>query len=121
MSYAGTGARERARLAARIVTDRLRGTGVAEDDLRADLIGVDSMHGAGISGDREPYEVRIRVAARASSLEGARRIGREVEALYTNGPAGGAGASRSVRDVLSVASTLVPRTLVRCDVQCEAT
>jgi len=34
-----------------------------------------------------------------------------VEALYTNGPAGGAGAVKAVREVLSVASTLIPRAL----------
>ena len=31
------------------------------------------------------------------------RIGNEVEALYTNGPAGGGGATRSVREVLACA------------------
>jgi len=32
-----------------------------------------------------------------------------VESLYTNGPAGGGGASMSVRQVLAMRSTLVPR------------
>ncbi|HRD86533.1 MAG TPA: ABC transporter substrate-binding protein, partial [Rubrivivax sp.] len=43
-------------------------------------------------------------------------IGREVEALYLNGPAGGGGVTTSVREVLAVASTLVPRHAVapRC-------
>ena len=37
------------------------------------------------------------------------RIGNEVETLYTNGPAGGGGASKSVRQVVAVASLLLPR------------
>ena len=36
-------------------------------------------------------------------------IGNEVEALYTNGPAGGGGAVKSVREIISIASILVPR------------
>jgi hypothetical protein len=37
------------------------------------------------------------------------RIGQEVETLYTNGPAGGGGATRSAREVLAIASVLIPR------------
>lgn len=34
-------------------------------------------------------------------------IGSEVEALYTNGPAGGCGAVKHTRDIVSVASILL--------------
>jgi hypothetical protein len=66
-----------------------------------------------------PHEVRVRVAARATSFDAARRVGREVEALYTNGPAGGGGATASVREVLSVASTFVSRAHVAWAVRLE--
>ena len=59
------------------------------------------------------------MAGRAPSLDAARRIGHEVEALYTNGPAGGAGSATSTREVLSVVSTYVPRALVSCTVHIE--
>jgi hypothetical protein len=36
-------------------------------------------------------------------------VAQEVEALYTNGPAGGGGASRSVREVIAAAAVLMPR------------
>ena len=42
----------------------------------------------------------------------ARLVAREVEALYTNGPAGGGGATISVRPILAMRSTLIPRHLV---------
>jgi len=42
-----------------------------------------------------------------------------VEALYTNGPAGGGGATASAREVLNMASTLIPRDLVTCHVAIE--
>ncbi len=119
ISYAGAGAVARARLAGEIVMQRLRRTGVAADAIRCDLIGIDALHGARVSNDSrgprcEPYEVRLRLVGRAATFEEAQRIGQEVEALYTNGPAGGGGASANTREVLSVASTFVPRALVPC-------
>src|SRR6201747_2475862 len=90
ISYAGPGALARGRLALEIVRERLRLTGVAASELRFELVGVDSLHGAEVSADaNEPYEVRVRVAGRTENLREAIRIGNEVETLYTNGPAAG--------------------------------
>ena len=60
---------------------------------------------------REPYEVRVRVVGRTDSLAEAVRIGNEVETLYTNGPAGGGGATKSAREVVAVVSALLPADL----------
>jgi hypothetical protein len=118
MSYAGPGALARGRLALDIVRERLKLTGVVASELRFDLIGVDSLHGAQASSHaNEPYEVRVRVAGRTDNLREAVRIGNEVETLYTNGPAGGGGAVKSARDVVAVASVLLPRELARPQVQ----
>jgi Acyclic terpene utilisation family protein AtuA len=112
ISYAGPGALARGRLALQIVRERLKLTGVAASELRFDLIGVDSLHGPQVSAHaNEPYEVRVRVTGRTESLREAVRIGNEVETLYTNGPAGGGGAWKSARDVVAVASVLLPREL----------
>ena len=112
ISYAGPGAAARARLAADVVAGRLALVGVTSTDIRYDLIGLDALHGGASTPACEPYEVRLRVAARAASEAEAWRIAREVESLYTNGPAGGGGASTTVKPVLAMRSTLVPRTLV---------
>jgi hypothetical protein len=110
ISYAGPGALARGRLALAIVEERLRLTGARCRETRFDLVGVDALHGDALSGDTpEPYEVRARVVARTDSSAEASRIGNEVEALYTNGPAGGGGATKQVREVIGVASTYVPR------------
>jgi Acyclic terpene utilisation family protein AtuA len=114
ISYAGPGALARGRLALEIVRERLKLTGVAASELRFDLIGVDSLHGAELSAHaNEPYEVRVRVAGRTENLREAIRIGNEVETLYTNGPAAGGGVFKSARDVVAVASVLLPRALAR--------
>ena len=118
ISYAGPGALARGRLALDIVRERLKLTGVAASELRFDLIGVDSLHGSQVSARAgEPYEVRVRVTGRTENLREAVRIGNEVETLYTNGPAGGGGAFKSARDVVAVASVLLPRELARPQVQ----
>ncbi len=108
ISYAGPGAPARGRLALEIVRERLALTGVQTAETRFDLIGVDALHGPGLSAGREPYEVRARVAGRTESLAEAVRIGNEVETLYTNGPAGGGGVTKSAREVVAVASALLP-------------
>lgn len=114
MSYAGPGALARGRLALEIVRERLKLTGVAASELRFELIGVEALHGAQLSSHAaEPYEVRVRVAGRTESLREAIRIGNEVETLYTNGPAAGGGAWKSARDVVAVASVLLPRDLAK--------
>jgi len=96
----------------------LKLTGVTAGELRFDLIGVDSLHGPLVSAHaNEPYEARIRVAGRTENLREAVRIGNEVETLYTNGPAGGGGAWKSARDVVAVASVLLPRELARTQVR----
>jgi acyclic terpene utilization AtuA family protein len=118
ISYAGPGALARGRLALDIVRERLKLTGVATSELRFELIGVESLHGAEVSAHaNEPYEVRVRVAGRTESLREAVRIGNEVETLYTNGPAAGGGAWKSARDVVAVASVLLPRDLAKPRVQ----
>ncbi len=118
ISYAGPGALARGRLALQIVCERLKLTGVAASELRFDLIGVDSLHGANLAAkSNEPYEVRVRVTGRTENLREAVRIGNEVETLYTNGPAAGGGAFKSARDVVAVASVLLPRELARPQVR----
>jgi len=108
ISYAGPGALSRARLAREILAERLRDYPLQE--LRFDFIGVHSIHGDRLSQtSSEPHEVRLRVAARADSHKLASWIPREVEALYTNGPAGGGGVSSSIRETINVLSTLIPR------------
>ena len=112
ISYAGPGAVARGRLALEIVRQRLADTAVKLTESRFDLIGMNSLHGEQRSGDATPYEVRLRVAARTDTLAEAVRVGNEVETLYTNGPAGGGGVTKSAREIVAVASTYLAENLV---------
>ena len=109
ISYAGAAAHERAQLAADILQKRIAHFA---SELRIDFIGVQSMHKTSFDHHQKPYEIRVRVAAKATSAADAALIGEEVEALYTNGPAGGGGARKHVTEVIGIVSTLIDRNTI---------
>jgi hypothetical protein len=51
-----------------------------------------------------------------ASRKEAERVANEVEAMYLNGPGAGGGATKSVREVIAAASTLIPRDMVQTTV-----
>lgn len=118
ISYAGPGAEARGRLALAILRERI-GCVPALEETRFELIGVDALSVGGWGSVAEPSEVRVRVAARTRERAWAERVGREVEALYTNGPAGGGGATRSVTPRLAIAPAFIARDLVKTQISWE--
>jgi hypothetical protein len=110
ITYAGPGAVARGQLALEIVKERIAMLGLRHDDIRYDLIGMNSANVTAHMGD--PAEVRARVAARTADAATAAEIGAEVEALYLNGPSGGGGVTTSLREVVAVASVLIGREAV---------
>ena len=113
ISYAGPGAESRARLAADVLRRRLEGLRI-----RVDLIGAVSLFAddAGrlltTTKAGNATDVRLRIAAACAERDGAERVGREVTALYTCGPAGGGGVRTAVRSRLESLSCYVPREAV---------
>lgn len=113
ISYAGLQAEARARLAADIVRRRLG------DALRprVDLIGAVSIladDAGSMLGARRPgagRDVRLRMAATHTERHVAERLLREMNALYTCGPAGGGGVRTSIKPRLNSVSTFIPRDL----------
>jgi hypothetical protein len=78
-----------------------------------------SVHGE-VAGAPEPYEVRLRLAARTNDRRAAEAVGFEVRALHMHGPAGaGGGSDPIVREILAVQSVLLPRELVTPQVYVE--
>lgn len=116
ISYAGQGALERAQLAGETIKQRFAAGMVHSSQpviqLRTDYIGVNSVHRTSFEFGNPPYEVRLRVAGRAQTMEDAALIGEEVEALYTNGPAAGGGVRKFVNEVIGIVSTLIDRTQI---------
>lgn len=116
ISYAGPRAGARARLAVDILRTRL-----PQLDIRFDLIGVLSVFGddAGVAlaGTDAGHiaaatDVRLRAACAHEDRDAAAMLLREVNALYTCGPAGGGGIRAHLRSRLNATSCLVPREAV---------
>jgi len=113
ISYAGARAEARARLAADVLRSRLPGLA-----LRVDLIGAlslfndDAGHALAARPDSGMRDVRLRVAATHADRAQAERLGREVMALYTCGPAGGGGVRSTLTPRLNTLSCLLAREAV---------
>ncbi|WP_369367984.1 acyclic terpene utilization AtuA family protein [Streptomyces sp. CG4] len=106
IDYCGSGARGRAELAAAVVRERTRGL---FRRLQEDLLGVDPMvqpDGTLLPGSGR---CRLSMVAHADDADTAARLGEEVTALYTNGPAGGGGVRATTEPVLGVVSGTVHR------------
>ncbi|MGM8899301.1 MULTISPECIES: acyclic terpene utilization AtuA family protein [unclassified Psychrobacter] len=108
ISYGGSGSVKRARLAKEIIQKRLDAQNIEPVEIRYDFIGLNSLYGNEIPDTQEMLEVRLRVAARAGDHVIAKAIVREVESLYTNGPAGGGGIRSNIKEIVSIGSILIP-------------
>ncbi len=121
ISYAGPNAEARGRLAIDILATRLaRIPGIRT---HFDLVGVSSVfnddagrHLAAARG-RGVDDVRVRAGVSGDDREAVQRAVREVESLYTAGPAGGGGVRLAVTPLLASASAYLPREAVRERVQ----
>jgi Acyclic terpene utilisation family protein AtuA len=118
ISYAGSAALERAELAADILKKRLAQSpkGAFFEDLRVDFIGLNSVHRTDLGYVNSDFghplsisEIRLRIAGKSKTEADAALIGEEVEALYTNGPAGGGGVRKYVNEVIGIVSILINR------------
>lgn len=107
ISYAGYDAVERSKLAISILEERLKSEDIEET--RFDLIGLNSINEDTLSSSSFPLDVRLRVAAKCKSKVAALRVGEEVEALYTNGPAGGGGCRKFYKEVIGIHSIFMKK------------
>ncbi|RYU97091.1 acyclic terpene utilization AtuA family protein [Emticicia agri] len=114
IAYAGASALARAQLAGEIIEKRLK---PQFPDLRIDYIGSNAIHRTNFGDTSTPYEIRLRVAGKATNAADVAIIGEEVEALYTNGPAGGGGVRKYVNEVIGIVSTLIDRQNIQPQIQ----
>ncbi len=113
ISYGGHNSLKKAQLAFDIVKKRLDLIGCQYSEIKEEYIGYNSLYRDDISNhiveNFKPIEVRLRVSARTNDRFNATLVGNEVEALYTNGPAGGGGATKKVSEIIGICSIFVER------------
>jgi hypothetical protein len=120
MGFAGINALARARLGIEVVKERLRRRGLTYEEMRIDLIGMNSLHANDADAATEPYEVRLRIAARTPDRKAAEAVGAEVRSLHMQGPSGaGGGVNFGARQILAVKSVLIPRDWVTPEIVME--
>lgn len=111
-SFSGPGAVAKAREAGAIVAERLRHGRLEAEELRCDLIGLDSVLGPATPPGPEPWEVRLRLACRVRSIEQSEGFVRECQDLWWAPGVGGGGVRTHVRPVLAMLSASTPRAAV---------
>ena len=117
IKYAGLGCVERAKLAEKVVRERLQIEGVNLQELRVDYVGLNALHGAASLPRKEaPYEVCLRFAGRTRDKRDAVRLANEVETLVGKGPASSSIPTKTVREVLAIYSCLVSRDIIRQEI-----
>ena len=103
-----------------VVQERLRRRGLTYEEMRVDLIGMNSLHANDADACPEPYEVRLRIAARTPDRKAAEAVGAEVRSLHMQGPSGaGGGVNFGARQILAVKSVLIPREWVKPEIVME--
>jgi hypothetical protein len=112
IAYAGTRAFERASHAAEALRKRLGF--VAEEDLRIDLVGINSVLGnASKEMNARPSEIRVHVSGRFDDPEMAQVVEDEVYTLTICGPAGGGSVRSERRPRLEVMDGYIDRERVK--------
>jgi hypothetical protein len=115
--YAGLGCLERAKLAEKVVRERLKIGGVNLQELRVDYLGMNALHAdASIAPKETPYEVCLRFAGRSRDKRDAVKLANEVETLVGKGPAMSSIPRKHLREVLAIYSVLIPRSAVKTEV-----
>ena len=111
IGFAGTHAARRARIAGDAL--RMRLSDIADQDIRIDVVGVNSiLGGASLAADGEPAEARVHVSARCADAEMAQAVEDEVYALTLSGPAAAGSVRSERRPRLDVVDGLIDRDLV---------
>jgi hypothetical protein len=112
VSYAGPNATARAALARDILRERLsRLPGF--DNLRIDLIGINSLHATAHGARGESADVRVHAAMRTANRDDVATLLWEVESLLCCGPAGGGGYRGQITPSVITHSALIDRDAVR--------
>src|SRR5207253_933674 len=118
--YAWPDAYEKAKLADRVLRERLKNLGLKFDQILTEFVGVSATHGplAGDVGD--PPEVQLRVGVRSENRATVERFTREIAPLVLNGPptvTGFAGGRPKVEEIVAYWPALIDKSVVTTSVE----
>lgn len=120
--YAWPDALDKARLADRILRERLERLGLRFDEILTEFLGVSATHGALAPHATDVPEVQLRVGVRGGDRASVERFTREIAPLVLNGPpsvTGFAGGRPKVEEVVAYWPALVDKRVVATNVSVE--
>jgi hypothetical protein len=121
--YAWPDALKKARLADRVLRQRLRDLGLRFEAILTEFVGADATHGrlAHLEGNEfDPPEVQLRIGVRARERAPVERFTREIAPLILNGPpsvTGFAGGRPKPEEIVAYWPALIDRSEVRAAVE----
>ena len=118
--YSWPDAMDKARLADRVLRERLDRMGLRFDQSLTEFVGVSSTHGPLSVASGEAQEVQLRVGVRADDRGMVERFTREIAPLVLNGPpsvTGFAGGRPKVEEIVAYWPALVDKTVVQTSVE----
>ena len=118
--YSWPDALDKARLADRVLRERLANMGLRFDDTLTEFVGVSATHGPLAGTVVDAPEVQLRVGVRSADRTTVERFTREIAPLVLNGPpsvTGFAGGRPKVEEVVAYWPALVDKTVVTPSVQ----
>ncbi len=123
LTYAWPDAAAKARAADRILRERLERLGLRFDEIRTELVGWDSTHGA-LAGEppADLPEVQLRVGVRSDDRAAVERFTREIAPLVLTGPpsvTGFAGGRPRVQEIMAYWPALLRREEVESELRVE--
>jgi hypothetical protein len=110
--YSWPDAYDKARVADRIIRERLGDQGLHFEKIHTEFVGYNATHGR-LAGPPDPElpEVQLRIGVRARDREPVERFAREVAPLVLTGPPGvtGYGSKPDVKEIVAFWPALIPR------------
>ena len=113
--YSWPDALDKAKLADRVLRERLQNLGLKFDHVLTEFVGVSATHGPLADSPGDPPEVQLRIGVRGSDKASIERFTRELAPLVLNGPpsvTGFAGGRPKVEEIVAYWPALIDKAVV---------
>ena len=118
--YVWPDAYDKAKLADRVLRERLVNLGLTFDHILTEFVGVSATHGPLVGEPGDPPEVQLRVGVRDPDKAKVERFTREIAPLVLNGPpsvTGFAGGRPKVEEIVAYWPALIDKSVVNTSVE----
>ena len=118
--YGWPDALDKAKLADKVLRERLKNLGLKFDHVMTEFVGVSSTHGPLAPEPADVPEVQLRIGVRGQDKASVERFTREIAPLVLNGPpsvTGFAGGRPKVEEIVAYWPALVDKTVVKTEVE----